>query len=104
MKIHSMLRCCIAVACALSGASTILNGVCSAQPLTAADYSTNSTYASGWSAGQNGGFGFTPWSFDGTSGSDVQQRMDNSSPFNQLGPAWTLFNPLGRPLGTDLAE
>jgi hypothetical protein len=88
------------VAWVLWGACILLKTNCSAQPLTAADYSTNSMYASDWTAGQNGGFGFTPWSFDGTSSSTNQQRIDNSSPFNRLGPAWTLFNPLS----SDLAE
>jgi hypothetical protein len=78
----------------------MLTGMCAAQSFIAADYATNSTYAGGWSAGQNGGFGFTAWSTNGTSGSDVQMRMDNSSPFNPLGLAWTLFNPSG----TDLAS
>jgi hypothetical protein len=104
MKIPLILSRGAAIACAVAGASALPNGTCSAQALTAADYATNSTYASDWLAGQNGGFGFTAWSFDGGNGSPVQQRMDNSSPFNKLGRAWTLFNPLGRPLGTDLAE
>ena len=44
----------------------MMNGNCVAQTFIAADYATNSIYASGWSAGQNGGYGFGPWSFDGT--------------------------------------
>ena len=31
----------------------------------AADYATKATYAGGWSAGQNGGYGFGAWSFNG---------------------------------------
>jgi hypothetical protein len=73
----------------------------SAQSLTAADYSTNSTYSGGWSAGQNGGFGFTPWSFQGTGPSTNQQGMDSSSPFNHLGLAWRMFNLIAH---SDLAE
>ena len=91
-----------AMACAVSGATTMLTGICSGQ--IAADFATDPAYQGGWSAGQNGGFGFTPWSFAGTSGSAVQQGMNSSSSFNQIGQAWTLFNPLGSPAGTDLAQ
>jgi hypothetical protein len=91
-----------AMACAVSGATSMLSGTCSAQ--IAADYATNSTYAGGWLAGQNGGYGFTAWSFGGTTGSPIQQRMSDSSSFNHLGRAWTLFNPLGATNGTDLAN
>jgi len=75
----------------------MLTGICSAQ--SAADYATNPTYAGGWLAGQNGGYGFGPWSFDGGSGSPIQQRMtyDSTSPFDAIGTAWTLFNPVGGP-------
>ena len=90
------------MACAVSGAAAMLPGISLAQ--LAADYATNATYAGGWAAGQNGGFGFTPWSFTGTSGSPIQQTMTTSSAFDQIGRAWTLFNPLGKPAGTDLAE
>ncbi len=82
------------VACAVSGATAMLTGVCSAQ-FSAADYAADPTYAAGWSEGQNGGYGFSAWSFDGTSGSAVQQGMNASSPFNALGRAWTMYNPVG---------
>ena len=100
MRSHFRLSNAAATACAVSGATSMLTGMCAAQSFIAADYATNSTYAGGWSAGQNGGFGFTAWSTNGTTGSEVQMRMDNSSPFNPLGVAWTLFNPSG----SDLAE
>ncbi len=99
-----MLRLGAAIAFVVPGAFALLSDTCAAQQLIAADYATNVTYTSDWLEGQNGGYGFTAWTFAGTSGSPIQQRMDSSSPFNHLGPAWTLFNPLGRPLGTDLAE
>jgi len=77
----------------------MLNGNCGAQPFVAADYATNSTYAAGWSAGQNGGYGFGAWSMDytgGTSDTNVSQNaMDRTSPFNPFGVAWTLYNPEG---------
>ena len=102
MKSHFTLGRGAAIACAVSSATTMLTGVCSGQ--IAADYAIFPTYDSGWSAGQNGGFGFTAWSFGGTSGSAVQQGMNSTSPFNQLGRAWTLYNPAGSPAGTDLAQ
>src|SRR5215471_11878887 len=101
MKNHLSL-CSAAMVCVLG--TSLLSDACSAQSLTAADYSTNSTYATDWTDGQNGGFGFTPWSFAGTGSSTNQQGIDTNSPFNHLGPAWRIYNPEGRPLGTDLAE
>jgi hypothetical protein len=66
----------------------MLTGICSAQ--IAADFATDPTYSGGWSAGQNGGYGFGPWSFNGTDPTPGgQQGMSSSSP---LGTAWTLFN------------
>lgn len=98
----------------------MLNGNCSAQNFIAADYATNSTYATGWSAGQNGGYGFGAWSFSGTeSTSPNEQAIDRTSPFNPFGVAWTLFNPEGStpaagnspggtcnnpPIGTDISR
>ncbi|HZV34621.1 MAG TPA: hypothetical protein VFB72_08630 [Verrucomicrobiae bacterium] len=67
----------------------MLSGNCSAQGLVAADYATNPTYASGWSAGQNGGYGFGPWSFDGTNPTPPGQYQGMSSS-SALGTAWTL--------------
>jgi hypothetical protein len=84
------------MACAVAGASTLLmNGNCSAQTFIAADYATNSTYAAGWSAGQNGGYGFGPWSMDYTSTNLVQRAMEHTSPYDPFGLAWTLYNPEG---------
>jgi len=92
----------VATACAVAGATTALNGNCSAGTFVAADFATNSIYGSGWSAGQNGGYGFGAWNFDYTTyGTNVmgtnyslpdpggQQEMGSSS---ALGTAWTLFN------------
>jgi len=76
-----------AMACAVSGATVMLTGICSAQ--LAADYATNPTYSGGWSAGQNGGYGFGAWSFNGTDPTPPgqYQAMSSSSP---IGTAWTL--------------
>jgi hypothetical protein len=88
MKSHFSVRNGVVVACAVSGATAMLPAIASAQ--IAADYATDPTYASGWSAGQNAGYGFGAWSFNGTDPAlSVQQGMSSSSP---IGTAWTLFN------------
>ena len=77
----------------------MMAGVANAQ--IAADYPTNAAYADGLQQGDNGGFGFTAWNMNGTYNSPVQHTMDSTSPYNQLGLAWTLYNPLGHtPAGT----
>jgi hypothetical protein len=98
----------VAAACAVAGATTVLNGNCSAGTFVAADFATNSIYGSGWSAGQNGGYGFGAWSFNGTSdpsgNSDPggQQTMSSASP---IGTAWTLFNlPQGTNSGSGISN
>src|SRR2546430_2980394 len=81
----------IAGACAVAGSLAMFLGNCSAQNhFIAADYATNSTYAGGWSAGQNGGYGFGPWSFNGTDATPAgqYQGMSTASP---LGRSWTLL-------------
>lgn len=76
------------MACAVSGATAIMTGVCSGQ--IAFDSATDPLYSTGWSAGQNAGFGFGAWSFDGTDPTPGgQQEMTSSS---ALGTAWTLYN------------
>jgi hypothetical protein len=75
----------------------------------AADNASDPVYADGWQAGDNGGFGFGPWNFEGTYDSAVQQAINETSPFNQLGRAWTLFNPdgsepTGPVTGTDIGQ
>jgi hypothetical protein len=82
-----------AMACAVTGATAMMTGICSGQ--IALDQASNSTYAGGWSAGQNAGNGFGAWSFDGTtspggvSDPGAQQTMSSAAP---LGTAWTMFN------------
>src|SRR5262245_52880777 len=68
------------------------------------DNASDPVYANGWVAGTNGGFGFGPWNFDGTYNTPPpgQEAMDDglksgaqtSSPFNDIGKAWTLYNPV----------
>ena len=102
MRSHFSLNRGVATACAVAGATTLLNGNCSAQHIIAADYATNSIYAGGWAAGQNGGYGFGPWSFDGTAGTNgianpgAQQAISSSS---AIGTAWTLYNGPSQPPG-----
>src|SRR5213594_896522 len=93
MRSHFTLDPRVLMACA-AGATTMMAGTANAQ-LIAADYPTNSAYADGWQAGDNGGFGFTGWSFYGTYTSATQHALDNSSPYNNLGLAWTLYLPNG---------
>ena len=82
-----------AMACAVTGATAMMTGICSGQ--IALDQASNSTYSGGWSAAQNAGSGFGAWSFDGTtspggvSDPGAQQTMSSAAP---LGRAWTMFN------------
>ena len=91
MKSHFTMNRSAAMACAVAGAATMLNGRCAAQSILAADYATNSIYNGGWSAGQNGGTGFGAWSFDGTDASPAGQYQGMSSS-SALGTAWTLMD------------
>ena len=92
MKSHFSLGSRAVIACAVSSAAAIMPQGCSAQ--FAADYATHSAYADGWQAGDNGGYGFTPWSFSLPYGGGGW-TMNNSSAYNQLGTAWTLYNSGG---------
>lgn len=105
MTSHFSLNKRVAAACAVAGAAALLlNGNCSAQPFIAADYATNSIYASGWTEvfgandrGQNGGYGFGPWSMWHQVGPNHSglTAMDQTSPYDPFGKAWTLCNPYG---------
>ena len=68
----------------------MLNGHCAAQTYVAADYATNSIYNSGWTTGQNGGYGFGAWSFNGTDATPagLYQGISSSS---SVGTAWTML-------------
>jgi hypothetical protein len=71
------------------------------------DTATDAAYDDGWQAGDNGGFGFGPWDFTGTYNTPVQQTMDIFSHPNNLGRAWTLYNPDAPPgpgIGTDIGQ
>jgi hypothetical protein len=100
MRSHFSLNQGVAAACACAGAATLLGDACSGQTFIAADYATNSTYAAGWAEGQNGGYGWGPWSMVNTVSnspdSGVQWAMDRApggSPYDPFGVAWTLYNP-----------
>jgi hypothetical protein len=113
-----------ALASAVCGSMAWSSAMCYAVQL-AFDSADDPVYASGWNEGQNGGFGFGPWNFDGTSVNlvyDTQEshEVDNglksgtsgSSPFNDIGKAWTIYNFNGKSKlpdnpptgGTDIAR
>lgn len=91
MRSHFRISNTAALACAVSGATALMTGVCSGQPI-AYDSATDPAYGSGWSAGQNAGYGFGAWSFNGTQTppTGTYQGMSSSS---SLGTAWTLMSP-----------
>jgi hypothetical protein len=107
----------LAAGCAISGATAWSSAMCYAVQL-AYDDASHSVYNDGWQAGDDGGTGiFGAWNFDGTyttipnpnpppdtihdPNPGDQQAMDNglrtgvtgSSPYNNIGKAWTIFNP-----------
>jgi hypothetical protein len=102
MRSHFMLGRGLAVACAATGAVTVPAAVSSGQ--IAADNASDPAYADGWQAGDNGGFGFGPWDMTGTANSAVQHAIDSTSPYNQIGTAWTLFNPNAGPPGPGFTD
>ena len=85
---HFRLGSRAALACAVTGATALVGGVCSGQ--LALDQATNPTYASGWAAGQNGGYGFGAWSFNNTDPTPPGQYQGMSTS-SALGTAWTLL-------------
>jgi hypothetical protein len=68
--------------------------------MNAFDSASDPVYSDGWQAGDNGGFGFTPWNFDGFAqyanpgfkmiDDGLQNGTQFSNPFNNIGRAWTL--------------
>ena len=109
--------------CLVSAATAWSSAVCYAVQL-AYDSAVDVAYDNGWQAGDNGGFGFGAWDFTGTSlnlayNTGPTHSVDDglkagtqiSSPYNDLGRAWTMYNPSGRafgtpnnPSGTDIAR
>ena len=77
----------LAVASVVAGSSMYCSAMCYAN---AFDTATDPVYADGWQAGDNGGTGFGPWSFNGTDATPAgtYQGMTSGS---SLGTAWTLF-------------
>jgi PEP-CTERM motif len=76
----------LAAATVVAGSSMFYSAMCYAN---AFDVATNLPYADGWQAGDNGGTGFGPWSFNGTDATPAgtYQAMSSSSP---IGTSWTL--------------
>ena len=94
----------LATGCVVCGSLAWASAVSYAVQL-AYDSASDPIYASGWQAGQNGGFGFTPWNFDagywweGTVTAYSQpgfHEIDDglkagthfSNPFNNIGRSW----------------
>jgi hypothetical protein len=93
-----------------SGSMAWSSALCYAQ--IALDTASDPVYADGWQAGDNGGFGFTPWNFDSAyywavaNGGDgmlypyngnfhaiddgLKAGTHYSNPFNNIGRAWTV--------------
>jgi hypothetical protein len=55
------------------------------------DAASGATYVGGWSAGQNGGYGFGAWSFNNTDATPAGQYQGISSA-GSIGTAWTLMS------------
>jgi hypothetical protein len=89
MRSHFRINSSAAVACAVSGATALLTGHCSAQVL-ASDSASGATYNGGWSAGQNGGSGFGAWSFNGTDPTPAGTYQGISTT-SAAGTSWTLM-------------
>src|SRR5690348_2269349 len=53
----------LAAGAIIAGATAFSSAMCYAAQL-AFDSASDPAYADGWQAGDNGGFGFTPWNFD----------------------------------------
>jgi hypothetical protein len=78
----------LATTSVVAGSVAWSSAACYAQ--LAYDDATDPVYADGWTAGDNGGFGFTPWNFDNDPGAVGTTTIDSTSPFNDLGAAWRL--------------
>jgi len=82
-------------ACAIGGSVALSSAACYAA--NAFDNASDPVYNDGWQAGDNGGFGFTPWNFDSDAGNaNAFHAIDDgarsgthySNPFNNIGRAW----------------
>jgi hypothetical protein len=97
MRSHFAIGRGVAAACIAAGAASL-----PAAAQTAFDNPGQPAYDDGWQAGDNGGFGFGPWSMFGTYSTPIQHSLDTTSPFDsvRVAPlnggaprAWRLFNP-----------
>jgi hypothetical protein len=64
--------------------------LCHAQ--VAFDNATSAAYADGWQDGDDGGFGFGPWNFDGSYNAppNTTHQINSAHPKNDLGTAWAM--------------
>jgi len=91
--------------CAIGGSVALSSAACYAA--NAFDNASDPVYSNGWQAGDNGGFGFTPWNFDagyifnGTNytysragfkmiDDGAKSGTQFSNPFNDIGRAWVI--------------
>ena len=101
----------LAAGCIAAGSVAWSSAMCYAVQL-AFDSASDPVYANGWQEGDAGGTGFGPWSFDGTSvdlvygaapaheiDNGLQTGSQNSSPYNNIGRAWTIYNFNGSAVG-----
>ncbi len=108
MRSHFMVASSLAAACAATAPD------CRAQ--VAFDNPGQPAYDDGWQPGDNGGFGFGPWSMFGTYNTPIQHVLDSTSFPNNVRVApvsggaarsWTLYNadaPPGPGTGTDISQ
>jgi hypothetical protein len=95
----------LAAGCVISGATAWSSAMCYAVQLAYDDATmlayqnddsnnTNDTNPAnntdGWTAGDNGGFGFQPWNFDNDAGKTGTHTIDTTSTFDALKPAWRI--------------
>ena len=76
--------------CVVGTATAWTSAVSYAQ--VALDQAIDPVYNDGWQAGDDGGFGFGPWNFDGSYDAppDTIHIINSTHPENQLGRAWAM--------------
>src|SRR5438046_2989585 len=101
----------LAAAGIISAANAWSSAMCYAVQV-AFDTASSAAYDDGWQATDNGGLGFGTWDFTGTSydlvynsqsthsiDDGLKANTQTSSPYNDIGRTWTMWNPSGRPRG-----
>ena len=117
----------LAAVSVVGGSAAWSSAMCYAVTVLYQDTASNAPYADGWQEGDDGdgAGGFGPWNFDGVTMNSsayntqtvlqiddgLKSGTSTSSPFNDIGKAWVLHNPAGRPVnpsngtvGTDISQ